>query len=67
MSAWINQIFKAGAVAKGNVVRRDKNSVAEYASRAELLKEVRKRRFHLIETGDQYVIVCNRGVLRLHC
>jgi hypothetical protein len=33
----------------------------------ELLDEVRNRRFHLLETGDQYVVICNEGVLKIHC
>jgi hypothetical protein len=28
---------------------------------------VREQDFHLIETGDQYIVVCNPGVLKIHC
>lgn len=40
MSAWIDQVFKAGAVAEGNVVRRKKTNVDKYASMKELTKEI---------------------------
>lgn len=67
MSAWLNKVFKAGQVNKGGVVRRSVTSVKKYASIKELQNEVRIRRFHLLRMGDQYVIVCNGGYLRLIC
>jgi hypothetical protein len=32
-----------------------------------LVGEARHRGFHVIETGDQIVILCNGGVLKVHC
>ncbi|EAU44039.1 dihydropyrimidine dehydrogenase [Salipiger bermudensis HTCC2601] len=32
-----------------------------------LLAEVKSRGFHLIECGNQYVIICNAGQMRVHC
>jgi hypothetical protein len=46
-------------------VRRKKTSVERYATREELIAAVKKRKFHLIETGDQYVIVCNTGAVKI--
>lgn len=65
MSAWIDQVFKAGAVAKGNFVRRKKTNVDKYASMKELTKEVKKKKFHLIETGDQIIVICNKGDVKI--
>lgn len=65
MSAWIDQVFKAGAVAKGNVVSRKKTNVDKYASMKELTKEVKKKKFHLIETGDQIIVICNKGDVKI--
>jgi hypothetical protein len=67
MSEWIEQIFDAHAAQNGGVVRRSVADVQYYASRAQLLAAVRLRGFHLIETGDQFIIICNQGVLRIHC
>lgn len=64
---WLDQVFGAEQVARGGIVRRNKNDVHNLCSLADLLAEVRQRNFHLIETGDQYVVVCNSGVLTLHC
>ena len=65
MSAWLEQVFAAGSVAKGNIVRRKSSSVERYASVAELTAEVERQGFHLIETGDQLIIICNKGHVRL--
>jgi hypothetical protein len=65
VNAWMKQIFKCGQVAKGNIVRRKRSSVQRYASMKALHAEVRRRRFHLIETGDQLIIICNRGEIKL--
>ncbi|AWP23262.1 N-(5'-phosphoribosyl)anthranilate isomerase [Acidiferrobacter sp. SPIII_3] len=63
MSEWINNIFRAGAVNKGGVVRRQKADVLKNGGYKALLKEVKKRHFHLLRTGGQYIIICNKGDL----
>lgn len=65
MNAWMRQIFTCGQVAKGNIVRRKRSSVQRYASMKALKAEIRRRGFHLIETGDQLIIICNRGQIKL--
>ncbi len=62
---YINQIFKAKAVENGGIVRRKIVNVEKCASFKYLVKEVEARGFHLIETGDQYVIICNSGNFKL--
>lgn len=57
--AWIGQIFTAGQVNKGNVVRRNMLDVAKYASPQALEAAVRERGFHMARVGGQYIIVCN--------
>jgi len=42
------------------------NPAASRSRRAALLAEARKRRFHMIETGDQVVILCNTEALEGH-
>ena len=63
---FINQIFEAKAVTHGGIVRRKIANVNRYATFGYLLEEVEARSFHLIETGDQYVIICNSGNFKLH-
>lgn len=65
MSQWIENIFSAKIATEDGIVRRKKTTVMKYASRDALIAAVRKRKFHLIETGDQYVIVCNSGAIQI--
>ncbi len=62
---FINRIFDAKAVKNGGIVRRKIANVEKYASLKYLVKETEARGFHLIETGDQYVIICNAGNFKL--
>ena len=66
--AWIDQVFKSGQAAKGNIVRRSMHSVSKCASPELLEKAVRAREFHMALIGNQYVIVCNRaGAIQIIC
>jgi hypothetical protein len=62
---FIQNIFKAAAVRKGGIVRRSRASVRRYASFRQLKAAVKKRGFHLLRSGGQYIIICNRGQCRL--
>ncbi|MCI0639079.1 MAG: hypothetical protein L0Y72_15925 [Gemmataceae bacterium] len=65
--SWLDQVFGADQVAKGGVVRRNIDDVHRLCTLDDLLGEVRSRQFHLIETGEQYVVICNSGVIKIHC
>ncbi len=65
--AWIADIFTAQQVKNGGVVRRSGADFLKYASFAAQRSEVRKRGFHMLRTGDQYVILCHKGELRIVC
>ncbi len=65
--SWLDPIFGADQVFRGGVVRRAITDVDKLCSLGDLLAEVRSRGFHLIETGDQSIVVCNEGYLKLHC
>ena len=67
MSEWIYQVFEADAVQRGGIVRRSVSDVEKYASRGELVQAVRQRGYHLLETGDQFVIICNSGEFKIYC
>lgn len=65
MSQWIENIFNAKIAKEDGVVRRKKTTVARCASLDELVAAVKKRKFHMIEIGDQYVILCNTGTFKI--
>ena len=64
---WFDQVFSAKAVSKGGVIRRSKADVDRKIGRDRLELEVRKRGFHLVEAGNQFLIICDRGDIRLIC
>lgn len=64
---WINQVFSAKAAQTGGVVRRKITWVDREIGRDRFVDEVRRRRFHMIECGGQFVVICNPAGLRLIC
>jgi hypothetical protein len=63
----IDEIFSAAISKNHGIVRRSKHDIDALIGFRRLLAAVKNRDFHLIETGDQYVIVCNPGVIQVHC
>jgi len=63
--AWISQIFDSQAARSGGIVRRSIASVIDYASIDLLHAEVLRRGFHMVESGDQFVIFCHPGDLKI--
>lgn len=64
---WQNRIFTARAAREGGVIRRAVRDVEREIGRALFEAEVRRRGFHLLECGGQFVVICNGGKLRLIC
>lgn len=65
MSAWIEQIFESQIAKRGGVVRRQVASVDKFASRVELKEECKKRGYHVIEHGDQWLIFCDKAEVKI--
>ena len=65
--AWIEEIFSAKAVSKGGVIRRDMTWIDREIDRDRFVSEVRARGFHLVETGGQWIVICNPGFFRVIC
>jgi len=66
-ATWTKQIFRAAAVGNGGVVRRAVADVRLFGSVSFLKREVKRRKFHLLRAGDQFVVLCNPGDLRIVC
>lgn len=64
---WLNQVFSAQAVAKCGVVRRKISDVEAKVGREAFKLEVRRRGFHLVEAGTQFIVICDTGHIRLIC
>lgn len=62
---WVKQIFKAKIARKGGLVRRKKSSIQRHASIDEVRLECELKGHHIVENGDQWVIFCNKGNVRI--
>ncbi len=67
MSAWLNQVFRTGQANRGGVVRRSTYDVQRIVGIGVFVDECRRRGYHVIETGDQMVVLCNEGAMIIHC
>ncbi len=68
MGAWLNQMFAAGQANKGGLVRRSVKNVRKYGGgEAALVREARRRGFHVVKTGRQYVVLCHPGKQTILC
>ncbi len=63
---WIDEIFSAKAVVNGGVIRRSRHWVENEVGRDRFIAEVRKRNFHLLETGQQLIVICHMGPVHMH-
>lgn len=64
---WCDAVFSAKAVEKGGIVRRAVQDVEREIGREAFLREVRRRGFHLVEVGGQFLVICNGGQLKVLC
>ncbi|MCF6443365.1 N-(5'-phosphoribosyl)anthranilate isomerase [Nereida sp. MMG025] len=62
---WLQQLFHAKAAQNGGVIRRSVQDVERKVGRDALELEVRRRQFHLIEAGGQFIVICSKGGLRV--
>jgi hypothetical protein len=63
----MKQVFQAGQANAGGVVRRSVSDVERYVGIGPFIAECRSRGFHVIETGDQLVVLCHEGDMVIHC
>lgn len=63
----LEEMFSAQSAGKEGIIRRNKKHIERLIGFDALLQRVKREQFHLIETGEQYIIICNPGVLKIHC
>jgi hypothetical protein len=66
-TAWITKIFAAKQARRGGVVRRKVTSVVKNATIKALRIEVKRRGFHMLRTGGQFLIFCHQGDFKVIC
>lgn len=64
---WLAAVFEAKACQSGGILRRAVKDVHREVGRDAFIAEVQRRRWHLVETGGQYIVFCNEGAFRIIC
>jgi hypothetical protein len=64
---WIARVFDAKTADRGGVVRRSIVSVEREVGRRAFLTEIKRRGFHCVECGGQFIVICNRGHMQVIC
>jgi hypothetical protein len=67
MKAWVDQLFSASTVDNGGVVRRSMADVKSNNALTEIIETAREAGFHVIATGDQLLVICNKGHIKIYC
>ncbi len=62
---WTQRIFDSKIAKRGGLARRKISNIEKYSSRENLKSECKKRGFHIVENGDQWVIICNEGHVKI--
>lgn len=65
MSAWVDQIFDSQIAKRGGVVRRKLKSIDKFASQKEVKDKCKSLGYHIIQHGDQWLIFCDKAMVRL--
>jgi len=63
--AWIDQMFKAKIAQNGGPIRRKKSTIEKHASLDGVKEEAKKRGWHIVEVGEQWVVICNKGTVKI--
>jgi hypothetical protein len=66
-AGWISEVFSAKYVARSGAIRRELRWIDRGIGRDRFIAELRARGFHLVETGGQWIVICNTGFLRVVC
>ena len=64
---WMAEFFASKAAMTGGVIRRSRREVDTLIGVDRLELEVRRRGFHLLACGSQYLVVCDPGEIRTIC
>jgi hypothetical protein len=65
--AWIDQIFASQIAKRGGVVRRKVSSIDRFSSRPALKRECKRRGYHVVAHGDQWLVFCDKAQVSIVC
>ncbi|WP_224824633.1 N-(5'-phosphoribosyl)anthranilate isomerase [Cognatishimia sp. MH4019] len=64
---WLQQIFDSKAARQGGIVRRKARDVERTVGRERFVREIKRRGFHCVENGGQFVVFCNNEQVHVLC
>lgn len=66
-TSWIDQVFSSAIARRGGVVRRKVSSIDRFSSRATFISECKRRGFHVVSHGDQWLVFCDKAQVGIIC
>jgi len=67
MTKWVDDMFRADAVLKEGIVRRQKSDVNNMGVLPEIIDRAKANDWHVLESETQYIVLCNSGQLQILC
>lgn len=67
MAKWLDQMFNANQVISGGIIRRSVQDVLKYSSIGDVVDRAKENGWHVILNGDQIVVLCNPGEVKILC
>ena len=65
--AWIAQAFASKIAKRGGVIRRKVSSIERFASQHAFLAECKRRGYHVVAHGDQWLVFCDKAIVNIVC
>jgi hypothetical protein len=62
---WVEQIFESQIARRGGVVRRKMSSIHQYASLDAVREAAERRGYHIVQHGDQWLMLCDEADVRI--
>jgi hypothetical protein len=63
--AWVRKIFESKIAKRGGMARRSIKSIAKCASLDKVKRACTRRRYHIVEHGDQWIIFCDHAHVKI--
>lgn len=64
---WLEQLFAGKSAQNGGIVRRAVRDVEREIGSNALELEIRKRGYHLLRSGNHYIIICHNDPIVMIC
>jgi hypothetical protein len=66
-NSWIRHWFSAKTAQRGGIIRRDIYWVQRHSSLGEVKCEASILGWHVVLVGEQVIVICNAGEIKVEC